>query len=161
MNTTSMEERRAPSGRASTGIALQYAGGVDMAGTLQHDTGEMTWTTDRAAGDAVAADEAGGTFAVVDGMLLVAYRNGGTDWLRVGTTTMERADVEVSIEVGLSARELVLVTPRSTIRLRADGDPAAEAFAAEIVEHYSPLAKCSTISRASSSVYCTSGDFMK
>jgi hypothetical protein len=135
MNTTSMEERRAPSGRASTGIALRYAGGVDMAGTLQHDTGEMTWTTDPVAAEPEGADAeaAGGTFAVVDGMLLVAYRSGGTEWLRVGTTTLERADVDVSIEVGLSARELVLVTSGGTIRLRADGDPAAEAFAAEIL----------------------------
>jgi hypothetical protein len=127
MNTTSIRERRALSGRESAGIALRHAGAVQMAGTLQHATGEMTWTT-----DTVGDDEPAGTFAVVDGVLLVAYRSGGTDWLRIGTHTHERAEVEVTLEVGLSARELVLVTSGSTVRLRADGDPAAEVFAAEL-----------------------------
>jgi hypothetical protein len=128
MNTTSISERRAHSGHVSSSLTLRYAGGADMAGTLQHATGEMTWTT-----DAVVAEEPDGTFAVVDGTLLVAYRSGGTDWLRIGTATLERADVTATIEVGLSARELVLVTPTSTLRLRADGDPAAEAFAADLL----------------------------
>jgi hypothetical protein len=131
MNTSSISERRALSGRGSSGIRLRYAGGAAMAGTLQHDTGEMTWTTDAVA--PAVAGEPEGTFAVVDGVLVVAYRCGETDWLRVGSSTFERDDVTVSIEVGLSARELVLVTPSSTIRLRADGDPAAEAFAAELL----------------------------
>ena len=128
MNTTTTTERRALAARPSSGIALRYAGGAAMAGTLQHDTGEMTWTT-----DAVTMDEPDGTFAVVDGVVLVAYRSGNVEWLRVGTTTFERADVHASVEVGLSARELVLVTPQGTARLRADGDPAAEAFAAELL----------------------------
>ncbi len=125
---TTTTERRALAERASTRVALRYAGGVEMAGTLQHDTGEMTWTTEVA-----AFEETDGTFAVVDGVLMVAYRHGDVDLLRIGTARFERGDVTATIEVGLSARELVLVTPVGTTRLRADGDPAAEAFAVELL----------------------------
>ena len=113
MNTISTREGRACPARQSAGIALRYAGAVQMAGTLQPDTGEMTWTT-----DAVAADEPDGTFAVVDGVSARAYRSGGTEWLRIGPHTRRTRRRPGHLEVGLSAQELVLVTAESTLRLR-------------------------------------------
>jgi hypothetical protein len=130
--TTSTTERPALHARAATHIALRYAGVAGMAGTLQPATGEMTWSTCPAKGADDLGDEPAGTFAVVDGQLLVAYRADGADWLRIGTATFGRDEVGIALEHGLSARELVLTARGRTIRLRADGDPAAEAFAVEL-----------------------------
>lgn len=108
-------------------VALRYHGDPAVSGQLDPSNGSMVWTTE---GDPDL--EPSGEFAVVDGVVVMHYDHDDRSWLRLGGRLVPWQDAGLSLEEGLSARELVVEFEGETIRLRADGDPVAVSFAARL-----------------------------
>jgi hypothetical protein len=126
-------------------VTLRFHGDPAVSGHLEPASGTMVWTTD---GDPDA--EVAGEFAVIDGVVVMRYAHAGTSWLRLGPRLVPWDDAWVSIEEGLSARELVVELGDDMIRLRAEGDPVAVSFAitladASAIDHQVPLAEQATL----------------
>ena len=92
-------------------VALRYHGDPAVSGQLDPTNGSMVWTTE---GDPDL--EPSGEFAVVDGVVVMHYDHDDRSWLRLGGRLVPWQDAGLSLEEGLSARELVVELEGETIR---------------------------------------------